>query len=207
MKKLLVTLATIATFTASATAQQKRVLKGHQQHKHQHAKLAKQLNFSEDQKKQAKLYNEDFNKKMQQLNKNESITVKEFRDRKAAIRKEKQSKMQGLLTAEQKTKMQQLKADHKKQKEEHFAKHLDRMKTQLSLSDAQVIQVKMQRENIQLKAKAIRDNASLTREERKAQMMALKDGAKEQRKKIFSADQLKKMEEMKKKHMEKNSAK
>ena len=42
---------------------------------------------------------------MQELNKNESITVKEQRDRKAAILKERKTKMDGLLTAEQKTKM------------------------------------------------------------------------------------------------------
>lgn len=205
MKRIAMTLLVVAAFTASASAQEKRHIKGHQHHKHQHHMMAKQLNFSADQQKQAKLYHEESRKKMQELNKNENITVKEFRDRKAAIHKEQQSKMQALMTPEQKAKMQQLKADRQKHKEEHFARHMDKMKSQLSLSDAQVDQMKSQREATQLKVRGIRDNQSLSREEKRSQLMALKEQAKDQRKKILSPDQLKKMEEMKQKHMDKDN--
>jgi Spy/CpxP family protein refolding chaperone len=209
MKKLLATLFVTALFTVSATAQEKRPMKrGHMQmHKHHRHMMAKQLNFSEDQKKQAKIYNEDFRKKMQDLNKNESITVKEQRDRKEALRKEQRTKMQGLLTPEQKTKMAQLKADGQKKKEEHFARHLDKMKITLNLTDAQVAQMRSQREATQLKMKAIRENESLSREERKSKMMALKAEAKEQHKKILTPEQLKKMEELKKLHTEESQVK
>jgi Spy/CpxP family protein refolding chaperone len=190
----------ITTFATAANAQQKRGMKCHGHHKHHHGMMAKQLNFSPDQQKQAKVYKDDFRKKMQDLNKNESITVKEQRDRKEALRKEQRTKMQGLLTPEQKTKMAQLKVDGQKKKEEHFARHLDKMKISLNLSDAQVAQMKSQREATQLKMKAIRENESLSREERKSKMMALKAEAKEQHNKILTPDQLKKMEELKKLH-------
>ena len=206
MKKIAITLLAIITVSVSALAQDKKEMK-HQGHiKHHHGMMAKQLNFSEAQKQQAKTYREDFKKKMQDLNKNEGITVKEFRDRKASLRKEQKTKMDDLLTAEQKTKMSQLKAAHKAKKDEHFAKHLDKMKNNLSLTDDQVAKLKAQRENMHSRMKAIKENESLTREQRKDQIMALRAAAKDQHKKIFTEDQLKKMEDMKKKHVEKTPA-
>ena len=207
MKNVFITLFAVAALSLTATAQQKKGMKGRHHHKGQHGMIAKQLNFSEDQKKQAKTFNADFRKKMQELNKNESITVKEMRDRKQALHKEQKAKMDGLLTPEQKAKMVQLKADQKVKRDQHFAKHLDRMKTDLTLSDAQLAQLKTQREGTQSKMKAIRENEALSRQQKQEKMMALKTEAKEQRKKIFTADQLKKMEEMKKKQMDKQPAK
>ena len=207
MKAIVITLLAVSALAFSATAQEKREMKhGHKSgmHKGHHGMMmAKELNFSDAQKAQAKLNREDFKKKMQELNKNESITVKEQRDRKVALMKEQKTKMDALLTPEQKTKMAQMKADRKAKHEEHFTKHLDKMKTKMGLTDAQVAQMKSQRESMQTKFKAIMQNESLSREQKREQFMALRSEAKEQRKKIFTPEQLKKMEEMKKKHSEK----
>ena len=105
MKNPLITLFAVAALPTSATAQEKRMMKHPGKMKHQHGMMARDLNLSEDQKKQAKTYREDFRKKMQELNKNENITVKEMRDRKEALQKEQRNKMQSLLTAEQKNKI------------------------------------------------------------------------------------------------------
>ena len=197
MKKLLIPIIAIFALTVTASAQDKMGKKGQHQ-KHQKGMMAKQLNFSEDQKKQAKAINEDSRKKMQELNKNESITVKEMRDRKAAIQKERKIKMDGLLTAEQKTKMTQLKAERKAKSEEHYAKRLDKMKTTLNLTDDQVTKQKAQRDVSKARFENIKSNESLSREQKKEQMMTLKAQAKEQHNKIFTPEQLKKKEEMKK---------
>ena len=82
---------------------------------------------------------------MQELSKNESITVKEMRDRKAAIQKDRKLKMDGLLTAEQKTKMAQLRAERKAKNEESYTKRLDKMKSTLGLTDEQATKLKAQR--------------------------------------------------------------
>jgi len=207
MKKLVMLALVVAGLGFSASAQQKEFRKGgHHGRKHHRMDMAKQLNFSEDQKKQAATYKQDLRSKMQELNKQENITVKEQRDRRNAIMKEHKAKMDGLLTAEQKTKMAQLKKEGKEKREQHYAKHLDRMKTQLGLSDAQVTRMKAQRETVAAKRKAIMDNASLSREQKKTQMIALKNESKEERKKIFTPEQLKKMEELKKNRPERNKA-
>lgn len=199
MKKVLIPLIALLALTVSVNAQHKM---GKQKH-HQKGMMVKELNFSEDQKKQAKAINEDARKKMQELNKNESITVKEMRDRKAAIQKERKTKIDGLLTAEQKAKQTQLRAEHKAKKEAEYAKRLDKMKANLNLTDEQVAKLKSQRAATHAKAEQIKSNGSLSREQKKEQMMALKAEAKEQHNKIFTPEQLKKKEEMKKAHGDK----
>ena len=197
MKKLLIPLIAIFALTATVSAQNKMGKKGHH-NKHQKGMMAKQLNFTDAQKAQAKTNNLDSRKKMQELNKNESITVKEQRDRKAAILKERKTKMDGLLTADQKAKQTQLRAEHKAKKEAGYAKRLDRMKTNLNLTDEQVTKLKSQQAANHAKAEQINNNESLSREQKKTQMIALKTQAKDKHNKIFTAEQLKKKEEMKK---------
>ena len=206
MKKILISLIALLVLTVSVNAQDKMVKKVHHHHKHEKDMMAKQLNFTDAQKTQAKAIKEDSRKKMQELNKNESITVKEQRDRKATITKERKTKMDGLLTAEQKTKQSQLKAEHKAKKEAGYAKHLDKMKTNLNLSDDQVAKLKTQRTANHAKGEQIKNNESLSREQKKLQMTALKTEAKSQQNKIFTAEQLKKKEEMKKNLGDKSKA-
>jgi len=212
MKKIAMILLAFSAITFSAGAQEKKEMKGgfhgHQFGKHHgHGMLAKQLNFSDDQKKQAKAIGEDFRKQMQELNKKENITVKQQRDQRESLMKARKAKMDALLTPEQKTKLAQLKADRKQKAEEQYAKRLDRMKTNLGLSDDQVAQLKTQRQAMHDKFKAIKENENLSRTERRDKLMALRNEAKEQNKKIFTADQLKKMEDMHKKHFDKQETK
>ena len=200
MKKVVVLTLALSTILFTANAQHKREQKmgGKKQH---HAQLAKQLNLSDEQKKQAQANKVALKQKMKELNKNESITVKEQRDRKDALRKEQKAKMQALLTPEQKTKIAELKATKMAKKEEKFAKGLEKMKSKINLSDAQVMQLKSQRERIKANAKEIKDNESLSRTQRKEQLMALKAESKTQKSNIFTADQIKQLDEMKKNKM------
>ena len=225
MKKLVTAILSlmIVSITASAqtapsgvrqhpTVERKREAIRHHRHRkmrrmRRHHRMAQQLNLSDPQKKQAKLYREEYKKQLTELNKNENITVKEQRDRKLALRKEEKAKMQSLLTPEQKNKMAQLKAEGKAKAEQHYAARMDKMKTTLNLSDKQVAALKLQRENSMAKLKAIKEDDKMDRLAKKEKLMALKNEMKEDRKKIFTADQLKQIEEMKKERMEKKAVK
>jgi Spy/CpxP family protein refolding chaperone len=206
MKKAFATLLAISVISFSALAQEKREIKhpgGHPM-MHHPGKMLRELNLTAEQKKQLKVNRELFKQKMQELNKNEDITVKEFRDRKAVLMKEQKAKMEALLTSEQKNKLEMLKTQQKMKKDEHFARHLDKMKTELGLNEDQVAKLKAQKESMQSRMKAIKENESLSRSQKKDQMMTLKKEAKEQHEKIFTQDQLKKLELMKQKHFENN---
>lgn len=207
MKSVMTILFSVAIFSLSASAQQKKAMKSNGHQKQQQAMMTRQLNFSEDQKKQAKAINEDFRKKMQELNKDEAITVKLMRDKKEALNKEKRSKMEALLTAEQKTKKAQTIVAQKAKAEIQFTNHLAKMKTNLGLSDEQVASIRSQRTSTRTNMEKVKNSESLSRVEKKEQMMALKTDAESKRNKIFTPDQIKKMEDMKKNRMQKNPIK
>jgi Spy/CpxP family protein refolding chaperone len=190
---------TLALF--SANAQVERKMKHHKQHTMQ------QLNLSEEQKKQAGAMKQEYRTKMQELNKNENMTVKEYRDRKEALRKEQKTRMMGMLTAEQKQKMEQLKQDKKARHEAHFAKRLDKMKSNLQLTDDQVATLKAGREAMKSRLKSIKENQGLDRVQRKEQLMALKNERKAQMDNILTADQKEKLKAMKKNRHGKNQVK
>jgi len=199
MKKLFIPLIAIFALTVSANAQHK-MGKGSGHRQHEKIMMAKTLNFSEEQKKSAKLINDDFLKKMNELNAQETITVKEMRERKQALIQEKKTKMDALMTAEQKTRLVQLKAERKAKMAAISAKRMEKMKTTLNLSDDQVAKLNAQREAMKTKAESIKNNQALSMEQKKAQLTALRAEAKEQSNKIFTPEQLKKKEEMRKSH-------
>ncbi|MGC4102247.1 hypothetical protein [Ferruginibacter sp.] len=224
MKKLLIALIALVSVSAASAQttspsarphiknERKREAIKHHRHRkfrrhHRHHRVAQQLNLSEAQKSQAKLYRADYKKQLQELNKNENITVKESRDRKVALRKEQAAKMQSLLTPEQKDKMAQLKATAKAKGQQQYAARMDKMKTRLNLTDKQVAQLKTQRETMIAKLKAIKENDSMDRTAKKEKLASLRAEMKESNKKIFTDEQLKKMEEMRKERMDKRAAK
>src|SRR5688572_29725273 len=106
MKKILFTLAAFVMITLSADAQVQREQKerkmshdkaaGKKHHgmKKDHQKVAvEKLNLSETQKQQMKSLNMEFRDKMQELNKNENITVKESKEKRAALIADRKAKM------------------------------------------------------------------------------------------------------------------
>ena len=208
MKKLLVLSLALSAIIFTATAQQKREMKEgkdgiHKGH-HKKAMMVKDMNFSDAQKAQMKANREEFKNKMQELNKNESLTVKEQRDRKEALHNEQKAKMQALLTPEQKTKIAASKAKMEANRKEMGEKRMEMLKTKLGLSSDQFSKWKAQNEATHTQLKAIKENQLLSSDAKREKMKAVKVAAKEQRKSIFTADQLKKMEELKKDYRNKD---
>jgi protein CpxP len=72
------------------------------------------------------------------------------------------------------------------------------MKTNLSLSNEQASQIKAQNESVFNNLKAIRENESLSMEQKKQQMKAIKDAARQERMKVLTTEQQQKMEDLKK---------
>lgn len=206
MKKLLAIIA-ITAITFSATAQEKR--EGKQKHdmqkgmhkggKHQRdGQGMKDLNFSDAQKAQMKTNREEYKTKMNQLKQNQNMSVKEFNEKKQALHEEQKAKMQAMLTPEQKAKMAESKAKHEQQRTEMQAKRFEKMKTDLALSNDQASKLKAHNEATHAKLKALKENESLSKEQKHEQAKAIKEASKAERKNILTAEQLKKIDEMKK---------
>jgi Spy/CpxP family protein refolding chaperone len=209
MKKILVSAIAFSCFILSAAAQDKTSGKKDEMSVQQnHRKeMMQQLNLTADQKEKLKASREDFRTKMVALNEDESITVKDYRDKKDILRKEQKMQFMHILTADQKTKLQQIKKDNQAQRELMAAKKIDKLKTKLNLSDEQVAAIKANRQSQQAKVEAIMQNDSLSRIDKKEQLMTIKEANKDSLKTVLTADQYAKWQDLRKQEMEKRQEK
>ena len=114
MKKLLALSFAAAILTFTASAQTERSTEGKEKRERHNArnekgKMFKELDLSKEQKAQLKVQHQEMKAKREALKTQDNITVKEMREKQAALQAEQKSKMESLLTAEQKTKMAELK--------------------------------------------------------------------------------------------------
>ncbi|MCW3090755.1 MAG: hypothetical protein JWP81_1824 [Ferruginibacter sp.] len=204
MKKIVIALFALAAFTVTANAQETRKMNPHRQ-MHGNAMMMKELNLSAAQREQLEAARETTKMQLAELNKNENITVKEYKAKKAAILKTQKEAMEQVLTAEQKKQLAEARKNFKAKHEQFSAKRLESMKTNLNLSDDQVAKIKANHEASQAKAKTIFENSQLTPAEKKEQLMAMRKEQKESFKQVLTPEQINKMEELKKQRMDKRS--
>jgi Spy/CpxP family protein refolding chaperone len=151
--------------------------------------FAKELNLTDAQKEQIKAINQ------------------EYKGKEKASREERKAKFESVLTAEQKAKLEQMKQQRKAEGKERGEKRFESMKKDLNLSDVQGQQIKTLNEDFRNKAKAIKDNTSLTQEQKKEQLKALHEQRQAQMKSILTAEQQQKIEAKKKEFKNKKNKK
>ena len=204
MKKIIIGAFVMLIAFGSVVGQEK------QEHKRNHkgyGRGTEQLNLSADQKVQMKVINDEFRNQMQELKKNENITVKDLKTRKEELSKSHKERIQGILTADQKIQFEKMKQEHrsegkgKKGKTKHGRGYgegkMESMTERLDLSKEQTEKLKAFRSGNSEKIKNIRSNESLTQEQKKEQMKELMKKQKDEMKSILTEEQLKKMDELK----------
>jgi Spy/CpxP family protein refolding chaperone len=156
-----------------------------------------QLDLSPEQKARMKQLNEKFRNDMQTLNKEENITVKAQRDRREALVKAHKAEIEKMLTPAQKEKAQQLRTEAIAKIQRHATEHLNRMKQELNLTDVQVAALQANREKTRQQMKALLQNEKLDRTARQESLQQMKSSAMEEMKKVLTAEQQAKWEQMK----------
>ena len=200
-------------FMQFATAQQckqnlhegKKPCEGMQDNRHkgkhgrqgQKGMMAK-LNLSANQKDKMMALRVEGKKKMDELNGNTSITVKEFNYRKTAIRKDMQQKRDAILTSEQKDQLAKSKKDEQNKREEKFNQKLEKQKIKLGLSDDQVQKMKANHEKSKAEVEKIKSDEKLNDQEKKIKIKSVMEKAKASRESILTKVQLKQIEDHKK---------
>jgi Spy/CpxP family protein refolding chaperone len=206
MKKIVVAIVAGAMATFSVQAQEiperKRDGKGiHERHGKMHHRPGgmefQKLNLTDAQKEQMKVQRESFRKQMDELKKNENITVKEWKTRMENLRKEQKTKMESILTTEQKAQLEKMKTEHKALHEVDAKARLEKMKIHLGLTDDQAAKIEKNRKEMAEKMKAIRENKSLGDEKKREEMKELMKKQKENMKSVLTEEQLKKMQDLK----------
>lgn len=206
MKKIVAGLVAVTFFIFSATAQETHMGK-HSRHHQGKGMMMQQLNLSESQKAQLKTNRESTKSQLAELNKDENITVKEYKTRKAAILKSQKATMENVLTPEQKQQLAKNKMEFKAKRQQMTAKRMEKMKTALNLTDEQLVSIKSSHDAGKAKAMAIRENSQLSKKEKKAQLMAVRTEQKNNLKQLLTAEQITRLEEMKKARMDKTTRK
>jgi len=209
MKKMIVGLAALVMVSASFAQPGPGDFKNgnpHEMHQRGGGKELEKLNLSDAQKAQVKTINQEFRKKMQDLESKENITVKEQRNQQEALRKEHKSKIESLLTPEQKTQLAQFKADAEKKRAEMGEKHLAQMKEKLGLSDSQVATIKSKQQATIQKRDAIISDEKLDGSQKREQLSALRQEMKTNMESVLTPEQKVKMEELRKNREEKNKS-
>lgn len=195
MKKIIVCTFMLAVAIQSTRAQEMPERKRETIESRHHRDGFHRLNLSEDQKAKFKSMNEDFRKQMDELKKNDNITVKEWRSKMENLRKDHRDKMSSLLTEDQKAQINKSRQERINRKGERSKAGIDRMKTRLNLTDDQAARLKQSRSDMAVKFKAIRENQSLTDVQKKEQVQELKKKQQENLKTILTEEQLKRLHE------------
>ena len=167
--------------------------------------MFKNLDLTESQKQQAQSINSDFENRMKELKKNDNMTVKDFNSQREALMQERKTKFEALLTPEQKAKMQDANKGMRGRPDMNDANRVEKMKTDLGLSNDQVSKLQSQQDAFKAKADAIRNNSALSDDQKREQFMNLRKEQHDNMKNILTADQLKKMEDRKGKRPMKTS--
>lgn len=207
MKKLFVSLFAVITLGLSVTAQDSSKTKKEQiwsmkaaykGDKKGHKKEMKELNLSEDQKKELIANREEARVKKAAIQNDKTLTETERNAKLAELHKEQKARKNAVLTPEQKEKLAQSKQQHRQEQKQHAEKKRAQMKSELGLSDEQAGKLKDQEKSNHAKMKAIKEDNSLDEAAKKKKMEELKTSAAAERKAVLTPDQQKKMEEIKK---------
>ncbi len=206
MKKIVLILAAVFAFQAVVCAQEipDRKDEGYKPHTREKIGDKKQfanLNLTADQKAKMKSINQETRQQIEALQKDDQLTADVSREKMAAIRKDREEKIQAVLTDEQKTQLEKAKADAANKGADAGKKHDAHLQQQLNLTDEQRSKLAEDRKANMAKIQAIRKDASLTDEQKKDQIKELMKAQKENMKSVLTEDQLQKMKEMKKDKM------
>ena len=203
MKKLILTAALITFAIFSVNAQEiperkkdesKPIIK----EKVANKKERQSLDLTGDQKLKMKAMNEDLRKKMEELRKQDNLTIKEYREKMVTLRKERQTEFESLLTPEQKVQMEKNKEALKARSKEYGKRREARMKEELRLTDEQVAKMSENRKVTREKIETINADKSLTDDQRREKVKEVMKSQKESTRRLLTDEQLKKMKENRK---------
>jgi Spy/CpxP family protein refolding chaperone len=191
----------IVALNAQEIPERDRTFKPTEKNRMHNRKSMSSMNLTDEQKAQFKTINAEHKKQMEELKKQDNITVKESRERMAAIQKDHKAKIQNLLTAEQKAEIEKSKLEREKKRKSVDGKRKDverkkdgsRMRQDLNLTDEQKAKMAEGRKATSEKMKAIREDKSLTDEQKKEKTKEVMKAQKENMKSFLTEEQLQKV--------------
>jgi Spy/CpxP family protein refolding chaperone len=212
MKKIITGALVIALSISAVQAQStnashgKGHKKGHQKEGRMHGPSHENLNLTAEQKAKVQSLHEQQRKEMETLRSNRSLSNEQRRTQQMELHQKHRAEFEAILTPEQRIQAQKMQEERKSTG--HYAMgqgkrgkkgassddHIQHM----DLNQDQQQKMKQINEEFKAKAEAIRNNQSLTKEQKKSQLDELKASRKDQMKSILTPEQKEKMQNKKK---------
>lgn len=166
------------------------------------------LNLTDAQKTQLKSINEDFKQRMQDLKKSDNITVKEQHEKREALVAEHQQKVNAILTPDQQSKLAASKQDFKQKGGFHKGGaregRFEQLSKDLNLTPEQTTKVQDLNQGLRTKMQDIRNNSSLTQEQKKEQVKDLMKKHREDIQSLLTQEQKQQLKSRLKNHQQPN---
>lgn len=162
-------------------------------------RLAQELGLTDTQKQQIQDYLKDSRSQLEVLRNDTTLTPEQRRAQAQQIRQNTQARLKSVLTPDQQSKAEQLRADAQQKlqdrREQAVDRRLDRMTSQLGLDSSQSAAIRSLNEQARNQAKTIRENSSLTQEQKIQQLQALRQGTRDQINGTLTAEQKTKLDQ------------
>lgn len=160
-----------------------------------------QLDLTADQKAKLKAIREAHQKEWKELQKQDNITVKEWKARQQELVKKQRTEMSQVLTKEQQDKLAKMRPQGKGMQAGKGMKRGDfRQKgqpmAQLNLTEDQKTKMKDLNQSFKTKREALKNNTSLAEAQKKEQMQALAQQHRKEVKAVLTAEQQQKLDAM-----------
>ena len=165
--------------------------------KHRMGMMMEKLNLTDAQKGQLKTEKETFLKQMEELRKNDNITVKDWRNRMQQLRDDHKSKIQGIFTPEQKAKMEKFKSEMIARQETMVKARIEKMKEHLGLNSEQSLKIDKAAEEMKAALNAIKENKTPGPAQKMDQLREIRKQHMDKLKSILTEEQLKLLKERK----------
>ncbi len=195
MKKILLALITF-TITFSSIAQTKKLKEKNgttQKNKEFKGDALEKLNLTKDQKNQLKVINQDFKQQMESL-KTSNTTAKDGKEKREALVKEHEQKVDAILTPEQRMKAAEFRSVSKEQgshhsKGKHGEARFEKVTKDLDLTADQQTKIKALNETLRSDAQNIEKNNALTEAQKKEQLKSVRKKHKQELNSLLTNEQ------------------
>lgn len=194
MKKIIAGIAFTMFIAFGAQAQDSTMNTKKHHRKGHHGSGYSKLDLTEAQKEQMKLVQAEYRNQMDELKKNDKITVAEAKEKRAAIARNHRNKVDNILTEKQKNQLNESRKNMHTKRGDRKGKESATAK--LNLTEAQSAKMKTLNEGFRSKAKEIKENNTLDSTARKERLMTLRKEHQQEISSILTPEQAAKMKEL-----------
>lgn len=212
MKRIFTSALIVALTIGAAQAQNTDKQQGP---KKEHAMPYDQLNLTAEQKSSVKKINQDFRKKMEDLKKQDNLTVAEMKKRRQALQDQHKSQIEAILTPAQKDQLAKMKTERKdvnreekgkfRKGDQAFENRGANLQKELNLTEDQQEKVAEIRSSYKTKMQTLRNDSSIPQDQKRNKMQELMKQQQAELKSVLTKEQFEKMQSLRQEKRARNT--